>query len=189
MVRPRDEAKQEALLDAALAEVAETGLEALSVDAVARRARVGTGTVYVYFKSKEALVDALYGEVKSEFARLVFQDHGLPVRPGVERGCRAYLEYCATHRRELGFLDQIERSPVFRERTRAATAAAMKPLFGLIERGQAERVVKAGDPELIIAFLAGALRSAADSLVVRPQARREQQIEQLLAMAWDSLAA
>ncbi len=189
MVRQRDEAKQEAILAAALAEVAETGLSALSIDAVARRSHVGTGTVYVYFKSKEALVDALYGQVKGEFAGLVFRDHGLPVRPEIERGCRAYLEYCGTHQRELGFLDQIERSPVFRARTQAATTAAMKPLVGILQRGQAERVVKPGDPELIIAFLAGALRSAADLLVARPPARREQQIEQLLALTWDSLSA
>ena len=51
-MRQRDETKAQQILAATLDEVREVGLTGLSVEAVARRAGVATGTVYIYFKNK-----------------------------------------------------------------------------------------------------------------------------------------
>ena len=60
--------KREAILDAALDLFAQRGFHGTAVPAVAERARVGAGTIYRYFASKEALVNAVYQRHKSAVA-------------------------------------------------------------------------------------------------------------------------
>jgi AcrR family transcriptional regulator len=52
--------KRQALLDAALRLIARAGLHDAPTSAVAREAGVAAGTLYLYFPSKEALINALY---------------------------------------------------------------------------------------------------------------------------------
>jgi AcrR family transcriptional regulator len=49
-----------ALVDAAVAEVAETGYDGLTIRGVARRARVSPATAYTYFASKEHLLTEVF---------------------------------------------------------------------------------------------------------------------------------
>ncbi|WP_240353176.1 TetR/AcrR family transcriptional regulator [Cohnella algarum] len=58
--RPRSREVHERILDAAIASLAETGVEKLSIEAVAQRAGVGKTSIYRRWSRKEDLVaDAL----------------------------------------------------------------------------------------------------------------------------------
>src|SRR5262245_428076 len=57
--RPQAEARRQAILDAALTVFAAQGYEAARLDDVAARAGVAKGTLYLYFKDKEALFEEL----------------------------------------------------------------------------------------------------------------------------------
>ncbi len=54
--RPRDEAREQAILDAALELVAEVGLDRMSMDAVAARAKASKATIYRRWPGKTELV-------------------------------------------------------------------------------------------------------------------------------------
>ena len=56
----RADEKRNAILAAALALFAERGFHGSSVPDLAKRAGVGTGTIYRYFENKEGLVNVLY---------------------------------------------------------------------------------------------------------------------------------
>lgn len=58
--------KREAILAAALELFAERGFHGTAVPLVAEKAKVGAGTIYRYFESKESLVNALYQKEKRE---------------------------------------------------------------------------------------------------------------------------
>lgn len=55
--------KRTSILEAALEEFAQRGFAAARIEDVARRARVGKGTVYLYFDDKEALFEGLVQEM------------------------------------------------------------------------------------------------------------------------------
>ena len=57
--RPHAQARRQAILDAALTVFAAQGFEAARLDDVAARAGVAKGTLYLYFKDKEALFEEL----------------------------------------------------------------------------------------------------------------------------------
>ena len=188
MVPTRDASQETALLAAALAVIAEVGLAGLSVDAVAARAGVGTGTVYVYFKGKDAVVEALYDAVKSRMVAGVMTEEGGPVRPALERMCRGYLEWLRTHAVELRFLEQIEESAEYRDRGRAAALIAMRPLHALLERGKAEQLVKPISTDVLIAFVAGAMEKTARELPWLSGARREERIQEIIVLCRSALS-
>ncbi|WP_417248987.1 TetR/AcrR family transcriptional regulator [Celeribacter sp.] len=73
--RRRKEARPDELLDAALALFTEKGFDRTRVEDIARRAGVSKGAVYLYFPSKDAMIEALVdravgGVAQSVAARL-----------------------------------------------------------------------------------------------------------------------
>ena len=66
--------KREAILAAALRLIARLGLHATPMSAVAREAGVAAGTLYLYFPSKEAMINALYLEVLEDRDRSMAAD-------------------------------------------------------------------------------------------------------------------
>ena len=64
MARPRSPDKQEAILAAAARALAEDGASATTAR-IARLAGVAEGTVFTYFDSKDALLNALYLDLKA----------------------------------------------------------------------------------------------------------------------------
>lgn len=56
--RRRKEARPAEIIEAGLQEFAEHGFAAAKLDDVARRAEIAKGTIYLYFKNKEALFEA-----------------------------------------------------------------------------------------------------------------------------------
>ncbi|BAT58441.1 HTH-type transcriptional repressor KstR [Variibacter gotjawalensis] len=70
-VRQRLAARHKSLIDAARAIAAEQGMDAVQIVPVADRAEIAAGTVYRYFASKSALVEALVADVAdSELAAM-----------------------------------------------------------------------------------------------------------------------
>jgi TetR/AcrR family transcriptional regulator, repressor of fatR-cypB operon len=188
-VKPKDEAKARDILAATLHEVAEHGLAGLSMEAVARRAGVATGTVYVYHKSKEALLDALYLATKRELAGAIFRDEGLPVRPAFLRMCTAFLEYLGEHRAEVVFMEQVHNSPFLSDQTKATAEAMSKPLSELLERGKRELLLKDLDTRLMISFLTGTVRELSNFVSAAPAKQRAALHERIALLCWDALKA
>src|SRR5581483_694262 len=108
------------------------------MEGVARRAGVGTGTLYVYHASKEALLEAAYLSIKRDLAATVFIDDGLPVRPAFLRMTGAYFDYAVDHRAESAFVEQVRHAAFLSDRARAAGEQEAGVMIALLERGKRE---------------------------------------------------
>ncbi|NOS90748.1 MAG: TetR/AcrR family transcriptional regulator, partial [Cyclobacteriaceae bacterium] len=64
MARPKDESKIDAIYESTLRLVLQTGFNGLKMADVAREAKLATGTLYIYFKNKEVLINELYYHLK-----------------------------------------------------------------------------------------------------------------------------
>lgn len=60
--REKMEAKERAILDAARIEFSERGFENAKMSAIAKRAEVAEGTVYLYYRNKKELLDAVVAQ-------------------------------------------------------------------------------------------------------------------------------
>ncbi|NER80858.1 MAG: TetR/AcrR family transcriptional regulator [Leptolyngbya sp. SIO1D8] len=64
--RPRSKASHQAMLKATLELLAEVGFEAMSIEAIAARARVGKTTIYRRYRSKDELVADAIESIREE---------------------------------------------------------------------------------------------------------------------------
>src|ERR1700750_2823931 len=96
--RPRSDAlrNRERLLDAAKAVFSAGGAEA-SLEAVARRADVGIGTLYRHFPTREALYEAVYRHEVEQLGELAerLKDEASPVE-ALRQWLRSNVEFVAT---------------------------------------------------------------------------------------------
>ncbi|HEY4238746.1 MAG TPA: TetR/AcrR family transcriptional regulator [Kofleriaceae bacterium] len=79
--RPRTGDKRREILDAALRIFADRGFHGTNVPDIAQAARVGTGSLYRYFASKEALVNEVYRDAKLRLRAALLDGLGEPA-PG-----------------------------------------------------------------------------------------------------------
>lgn len=149
---PADETS-ERILDAALELSAASGLRHLTMDDVARRARVGRMTVYRRFASKPALVDALtVREARRCLTRIEAAIR--PHDPADERLAAMFTATLAVIREHpmLERLARFEPEALLSELTRDDSAAfrlVREFLIGLVREGQATGDVADGDPEVL----------------------------------------
>src|SRR5579859_4900098 len=99
--------KREAILDAALDLFAERGFHGTAVPLIAERAKVGAGTLYRYFESKEAIVNALYRQEKAALGRALLEDFPFdaPVREAFHEMWVRLTRYATEHRKNVAFLE------------------------------------------------------------------------------------
>ena len=188
-MRHKDEAKAGDILRATLDEVQAVGLAGLSMEAVARRAGVATGTVYVYFKSKEALLDALYRHTKLKFATFVLRDEGEPLRAAFARIIKAYLDYMIENKSEIVFMAQMFNSPYVTVETREAVALGARAVTALLERGKAEQLLKTIDTGWMTAFVGGTMHAMAPLAASLRGAQYRDFQETVATLCWDALKA
>lgn len=85
MARPKSEDKKQALLEAATAAFAQSGIAA-STSAIARSAGVAEGTLFRYFATKDELLNELYLAIKLRLAEILggWTQHIYRIGPQVE---------------------------------------------------------------------------------------------------------
>jgi AcrR family transcriptional regulator len=188
-MRQKDDAKAQDILRATLDEVQEVGLAGLSIEAVARRAGIATGTVYIYFKGKEALLNALYLHTKQAFSTFVLRAEGLPLRAAFTRMVKAYLDYIIEHNAEIVFMAQMANSPYVTAQSRETAALGVRPVAEMLERGKAEQLLKDLDTAWMMTFLSGTMHAMAPLAVALPRDQYPAFQESVAALCWDALKA
>ncbi|KWZ31932.1 TetR/AcrR family transcriptional regulator [Burkholderia anthina] len=94
MARPRSPDKHEAILAAAARALAEDGASATTAR-IARLAGVAEGTVFTYFETKDALLNALYVSLKADMREAMmtgFPEHA-PAEQAVRHAWNGYVSW------------------------------------------------------------------------------------------------
>lgn len=151
----RKEAKREKILDAAIVEIARGGYYDTTVSAIARRAGVADGTIYLYFENKEAILVSIFERAMQRF--IEEGTERLAGREDAESKLRGVVElhlsvmgrdrdlaviFQVELRHSLHFLDLFSRS---RMREYLALIA------GVVAEGQREGVFRDGIEPLLAA--------------------------------------
>jgi AcrR family transcriptional regulator len=140
--KPTD--KRQAVLDAALALFAERGFHGTAVPLIAERAKVGAGTIYRYFQSKEELVNELYFEWKTQIGSALTAHFplGAPIRDQVVELIRRLAAFAEAHPTAIAFLELHHHGPYLDARNQALVERFNLPMLAMIERAQAQQLIK-----------------------------------------------
>lgn len=136
-------------MDAARGLLFKKGIDATSMNQIARDAELSVGTLYLYFKNKENLfaalqeegLDLLYTKIQEESER------GAPPRERLERMALAYLDFSEEHRKYFDIINYFLASPeiVFPSRLKSRVDKHAKRILSVIETVLKEGVVKETD--------------------------------------------
>jgi AcrR family transcriptional regulator len=131
------------------------GAEALTMDRVAEEADVAKGTLYVYFKDKESLLqsvkDASLGEMRKELSAIL--DGDLPPEQKLEKFLRRQLGYFDEHRDFLRVLlwDRQVAEAHQRRRQTERYQAWVQRLAAVFQEGSASGIFRPLNPEKVAA--------------------------------------
>ena len=110
MITERKEAKRERILDAAVLEIARRGYYGTTVSAIARRAGVADGTIYLYFKNKEDVLVSIFERAMQQFndqARRIMEEGGAGAEDKLRRIVALHLSLLGEDR-DLAVIFQVE---------------------------------------------------------------------------------
>jgi AcrR family transcriptional regulator len=115
--------KRDAILSAALRLIARFGLHNAPMSAVAREAGVAVGTVYLYFPSKEAMINALYLHVLEERNNSLYSGQAPAESPadqreGLWQAWHALARWHLEHEEGSNLIAQCRASGILSDETR-----------------------------------------------------------------------
>ena len=188
-MKTKDEQKYQALLQATLDLVYETGLTGLKISHIVKRAGLGTGTFYVYFESKKALLHELYRHTKQESLHYLFKeyDEKLPFRVGFQKIILHYIQYRTEHEKEYFFMEQFTRSDLYKEVPQDFVQETSRPLLAILERGKAEQILKPYDNLILMSVILGIVKEVILQHIKHSIPLDEQRKLQIVTLCWDSI--
>jgi TetR/AcrR family transcriptional regulator, repressor of fatR-cypB operon len=151
--------KKEAILQAALDLFTEKGFHGTTVPEVAQKARVGAGTVYRYFESKEALVNALYQHWKAAYGRALLGDLRFNLSPKAlfHDLWRRLGSFAIQHPKALAFLELHHHGSYLDEKSLEIERSILVPVRGFVQDSQRRGALKVDcPPEVLMAVVYGA---------------------------------
>lgn len=190
-MKPKDEQKLEAIAQATYQCVLERGMRALTMADIAKRAGLATSTLYVYFPSKQALLDALYESAKTAtVANLMEADQsGSSVKARMRSIWQCLLAMRMEQPDRHVFMEQYASSAFMSDSNRSLGAGLSAVFAALVEQGQREELVKpipvAFHQACLLGSVAETAKLMAQHVLPDDQATRETGF----LLCWDAMKA
>jgi TetR/AcrR family transcriptional regulator, repressor of fatR-cypB operon len=128
--------------------------------------------------------------VKATAKNFVFNyDVSMPVKAKIKSICRAYFENFIKNPGFSAFIEQFYRSNYFRSNPKfmEIRSEAYKPVFLIIQEGQAQGIIKDIDTNLITVATAGMMREVGKLFKMQDGELDEQRWEEVFSMVWDAM--
>lgn len=156
--RPAQPDRRESILDAALDCFVERGFHGTAIPQIAAKAGIAAGTIYHYFDSKEALVNALYRTWKSAVAQRVFTafPQGAPVREQFEVMWNEMVAFSTDNPTAFAFIELHNHSSYLDAESLAIDRTLKDFARQMILQAQSGGVVKPLDASLLMELVFGA---------------------------------
>jgi AcrR family transcriptional regulator len=154
--------KRKAIMDASLKLFCTKCFQDTTTSSISNEAKVATGTLFLYFESKEELVNELYLQCKNELAHYVEEDvwdnpsFKTRLKHIWERG----TEWCMQNPEKMQFMTQFSSSPYITKLTREKAVSHLRLMNEVIEKAITNKEVTTSSVELMSSMLGGYFHNA-----------------------------
>lgn len=145
-------------MEAALECFVERGFHGTAIPQIAEKANIAAGTIYHYFDSKEALVNALYRTWKAAVAQRVFTafPQGAPVRTQFQVMWNEMVAFAMGAPAAFAFIELHNHASYLDAESKAIDRSVKEFAHGMIQRAQRDGLVKQLDAHLLMELVFGA---------------------------------
>ncbi|WP_299364057.1 TetR/AcrR family transcriptional regulator [Winogradskyella sp.] len=158
-MRTKDENKLFAIFDATVSLTAKVGIAGLKMSLIAKEADIAAGTIYLYYKNKQDLLNAVYANLKSEgiFSVIGRIEH-LPIQVQLFRLWEVAFEYHVANNNKSIFIEQFELSPMISPENKILEEDSISYLQKTLEEAKKKGIVKPIDNHIIISLILGFMK-------------------------------
>jgi TetR/AcrR family transcriptional repressor of multidrug resistance operon len=190
-MKPKDAEKLRKIVQATYALVQQRGLAALTLAEIARAAGIATSTLYIYFDSKQALLDQLYQDAKTAtFDRLVAgAAPTLPLKARVRSIWLNMLANRLANPAEIIFMEQYTSSQFMSEANRELGGRLSGFFHAILKSGQEDESLKAVPLPFLMALFLGSVQETARLVRQNVLADDEQTRATGFLLCWDAIKA
>ena len=189
MVKPRDDKKITQIFSATLRLTADCGMAGITMRDISREAGIATGTLYIYFKDKVQLINALFEDCRKSSAAIYF--NGYRESDSFKAGFRKIWDnifgYRIEHFEEAIFLEQCYHSPFIGESQKEMSLHLLAPFYKLIERGKKEQKIKELDTFLLLIFMVASITEFIKYSKYNNKKITPEMVRDVFGLCWDGL--
>ncbi len=189
MARESDKEKRDLILNATLKLITTNGFDATPMSAIATEAGVAAGTIYLYFKNKEELINELYLEMKVRMMNSVTSgyDVTLSVENSMEFIWKNYVHHIMTKPLEFRFCELFTNSPHINRITKEEGTRMLQPVKELFEKGRKEKIIKNLPDEIVTAQLFSPIHNLVKLHLSEQFNLTEKVINTVFKLCWESI--
>lgn len=190
-MKPKDDKKIDLIYKATLQLVQEYGLSGITMNMIAKQAKLATGTVYLYFTNKEELIAKLFDVCLDNYIRLYFAnvdpENDFPTNFRIV--WMNLAQFNIKYFDQVIFLEQCFHSPFIPEEIRVVSKAKFKPWYNLLDKAKKDGLVKNIDTLLLITYVRGTIREMVKQANYRGKKLTKQTLNKMFEMCWDGISA
>ncbi|MEY3241252.1 MAG: hypothetical protein RIR11_2690 [Bacteroidota bacterium] len=191
-MRSKDNSKEIVILNTALSMVNIVGLSGLKMSDLAKQAGLATGTLYIYFKNKEAIIKRLFAYIVEQVTLDVMQNitPSISSKEKIRHVCLNYLYELIAYPDYKVFVEQFFRSPYSKQEDMEMLSVStyLEPVIDLIKEGSEQGIIKKTDPCLLIGLCRGGLENYAQQLINTGKAASDIDFEVVFEFIWDGIS-
>jgi len=156
--RPPKEDRREAILDAALRCFVDRGFYGTSIPEIAEKAAIASGTIYHYFESKEALVNALFRHWKGHIAQRVLTTFpgGAPSREQFRVMWHEIIAFAVAEPTAFAFIELHNHASYLDGESKVIDGQTKQFAHMMIRKAQLEGIIKPLDAWVLMELVFGA---------------------------------
>jgi AcrR family transcriptional regulator len=170
MARPKSEEKRSKLLSAATEVFAKNGLSA-STASITNAAGMAEGTLFIYFKGKDDLINQLYAEIKQDLGEAMLS--GYPrkgsIKSRIKHIWNRYVDWGIENPDKLAAVHKIKVWEGLRPEVRDASMAQFEEVHSLYESAVKEGTFQKVPHDFSMAMLSAQAETAMQFMRLRPK--------------------
>lgn len=189
-MRTKDENKRHAIRNATVVEVVTGGISSTSIAKIAARAGLSQGTIYLYFPSKEALLQDVYLEIKRDIhARIMSTVHeGDTSEQNLRRMWFGLIDYAKGHPDDFAFSELVSAAQLLGSDHIAELAKLAGEIAAVIQQAVDDcTLIDAPVSSLLPVLVAPAIQSAR-TIAISKKDMDHAQLEQIFEIIWRGVA-
>ena len=191
MVKDSEKIKLNKIFDATLRLTGNVGIAGLKMSHIAKEASIATGSLYINFKNKEELLNALYDKLQGESAPAIIKDIAhLPIHVQMYKMWAIALDRLVAANNRIIFLEQFVVSPFISEKNKQRNMDFKMYLKNLLDKGKVENNIKDVDTDMLITLIIGFLRKYSTHIVTEKNSNlTDTLIDESFNLCWNAIKA
>lgn len=153
--------KKQLLLKSVLGLVNNVGFYHLNMKMIAQEAGVAAGTFYLYFKSKEDVINELYNMIVADFNNTVLKayDENEPLKEVFIKMLATAVKFYLNHKSYFSFVEQYTYAPFLFKENQEQNFTLLLPIYKMMRTGKKQKMIKNLPDAILLSIIHGSMNT------------------------------